>query len=212
MINRPHTLQHKPIFRRLAGPITEVFDSGTAAQNEFLLNSAWQHQQNGYSVTDLVYVGGMLAGYVTTVMSELELDRTELPSDAPFSRIGALKLAQMAVDKRFAERGLGTMLIDLVILRGKRLSQSDLGCRYVILDALPEKVGYYERRGFVRNELTQKKREKRARTSDVPVSMRFDLREPGAERVAGSPTSLRARFVNAVTEIRRFVRDSFGRN
>ncbi|HEY0023037.1 MAG TPA: hypothetical protein VGB24_09005 [Longimicrobium sp.] len=55
-----------------------------------------------------------------------------------------------------------------------------VACRYVVLDARPELVGWYERQGFVINKVEQRAREEAAArrgASSIPVSMRFDLRE-----------------------------------
>ena len=98
---------HKLKFHQLDGPVKDGFDCGEAEQNKFLLEDAWTQQCEGYSRTHLAYVGGMLCGYVTLVSSEIILDKKERPETTKFSRLPALKLAQMGVDKRFAGHGLG---------------------------------------------------------------------------------------------------------
>jgi len=126
----------------------------------------------------------MLAGYVTLVMSEIELSRSERPSSVPFARIGALKVAQMAVDTKFQRQGLGKLILDFAVLRAQHLAAAHVGCRYVILDANPSKVKFYSSYGFLQSERAQTEKRARAkrarRDPDLEsVIMLFDVRAPG---------------------------------
>ena len=116
-----------PTFRKLDGSVTDHFDCGENDQNKFLRESAWPDQKQGWSVTYLAYVKGMLAGYVALSNDALELTKRERPTDAPYGRIGAVKIVQLGVDRRFQRHGLGEMLLDFAIslcqasVRGIRL-------------------------------------------------------------------------------------------
>jgi hypothetical protein len=64
-----------------------------------------------------------------------------------------------------------------------------MGCRYVILDAQPELVPWYEKQGFLINSATQRKRIEQWPASErdpatLNVSMRFDLLAPAQRRDA----------------------------
>jgi len=58
-----------------------------------------------------------------------------------------------------------------------------IGCRLMTLDALPSAISYYEKLGFIRNKLANKRSKKTddkktkpmATDISVPVSMRLDL-------------------------------------
>jgi len=58
-----------------------------------------------------------------------------------------------------------------------------IGCRLMTLDALPSAISYYEKLGFIRNKLANKRSKKTdhkktkpmATGISVPVSMRLDL-------------------------------------
>ena len=66
-----------------------------------------------------------------------------------------------------------------VIALAIELSQR-AGCRYVTLDAKPHLVDWYRSLGFEINQLKQKQRLEASGTrnpDEIPVSMRFDLRE-----------------------------------
>jgi hypothetical protein len=126
----------------------------------------------------------MLAGYVTLVMSEIELSGSERPASVPFARIGALKVAQMGVETQFQRQGLGKLLLDFAVLRAQYLAAGHVGCRYVILDAKPSKVKFYTAYGFIQSERAQTEKRARAkkarRDPDLEsVIMLFDVRAPG---------------------------------
>ncbi|HET7229592.1 MAG TPA: GNAT family N-acetyltransferase [Longimicrobium sp.] len=92
-----------------------------------------------------------------------------------------MKIAQLAVDRRFAGQGLGTWLIWYTAALVHELRHR-VGCRILSLDAKPDTATWYERHGFERNVLEQIDRENRARSEGrdparLGISMRFDLHE-----------------------------------
>lgn len=186
----PHSAGHTPHklkFHALDCPVNEAFDCGAAEQNDFLHKQAWYQQREGFSRTYLAYVGGMMCGYVTLTPSEIRLSRKERPETALFSRIGAMKLAQMGVDTRFAGHGIGSELVAFALIHARRIAQR-AGGRFVILDAKPHLVAFYAKCGFVVNETAQAERVAEAAKSgrkdiDIAISMRFDLFRPGASEL-----------------------------
>jgi GNAT superfamily N-acetyltransferase len=159
------------------------FDCGREMQNDFLYRHAWEDQQAGASVTRLFLLNGMLAGYATVAMDSLVLTRPERDPELRFATVGAMKLAQLGVDLRFAGRGLGTLIVAYAIRLARDLS-ARVGCRYLTLDAQPDLVGWYTAFGFVPNKTMQERRIQdatahRRPVEDLAVSMRFDLRAPG---------------------------------
>lgn len=95
--------------------------------------------------------------------------------------VPALKIAQLAVDRRFAGYGLGKFLVSLAV-EFARDTRTSMGCRFITLDAEPALIGWYESIGFHRNLEEQLSRTRLALESgrdisSLPVSMRFDLRE-----------------------------------
>jgi len=178
---------HKLKFHALDGPFSDRFDCGAGEQNLFLTKHAWEQQREGYSRTFIAYVGGIACGYVTIAPSEIRLSRKERPETALFSRVSAIKLAQMGVDIRYAGYGIGQEIVAFALLQARRVSQR-IGGRYVILDAKPALVGFYGKSGFVVNDTAQAERvaeaQKSGRTeAEIAVSMRFDLFRPGAREL-----------------------------
>jgi GNAT superfamily N-acetyltransferase len=168
--------------RPLSGNPPPGFDCGSAEQNAFLYERAWNDTRCGITVTHLLYVKGMLAAYVTVMTGRIALGSRERPRGVVYGLAPAVKIAQLGVDRRFAGCGLGKLLVAYAVQMATMFRRR-IGCRYVTLDAQTEElVGWYEAQGFVRNKEEQKLRvtnaERRGRAPDgVPVSLRFDLRE-----------------------------------
>jgi predicted N-acetyltransferase YhbS len=57
-------------------------------------------------------------------------------------------LARLAVDRRFAGKGLGHALISEAFRITLRVA-NEVGCRYIITDAYPHRIEWYAKYGFV---------------------------------------------------------------
>lgn len=162
----------------LAGEPPPGFDCGRETQNRFLYECAWRDQQERVSSTWLYYAKGLFIAYATVCLDAIPLGTREKPRTIRYKYIGALKLAQLGVDRRFHGSGLGTEVV-ADILDGARQAPVRFTCRYVTVDAQPDLVGWYGRRGFVINKLLQKQRLEavagKRDPADLAVSMRFDL-------------------------------------
>lgn len=174
-MHAPHGLSR----RKLEGVPPSGFDCGRESQTRFLYGYAWHDQRQRVSTTYLYLVAEMVAAYATVCMDAIPLGRRERPSAIRYQDIAALKLAQLGVDRVFQGRGYGAMAVASVIALAIELSQR-AGCRYVTLDAKPHLVDWYRSLGFEINQLKQKQRLEASGTrnpDEIPVSMRFDLRE-----------------------------------
>lgn len=170
----------------LDGAPPDGFDCGVEDYNRFLYQRAWRDVKSGISVTHLLFVSGVPAAFVTMMMDRVVLGPREKPRGVSYRYVSALKLAQLAVDLRFARQGLGRFMVAYVIQYARAL-RGLVGCRLVTLDAEPELVAWYASMGFLRNQEEQRYREAFARERGqpldaLPVSMRFDLRATREER------------------------------
>jgi GNAT superfamily N-acetyltransferase len=167
--------------RTLDGPPPSGFDCGAADQNEYLYLRAWRDACHGISVTHMLYIKGIPAGYVTLLSDRIQLGPKEKPKGVTYQFVPAMKIGQLGVDRRFAGLGLGRYLVGFAIQLALQF-RGVIGCRYLTLDAEPHLIGWYESQGFKRNLEEQRFRlalaEARNRTVDeLAVSMRFDLRD-----------------------------------
>jgi GNAT superfamily N-acetyltransferase len=175
----------------LAAPVTEPFDCGREDQTRFLREHAWDHQLAGFSQTYILRAGSKLAGFITLALSEVALEPGEKPAGAPVATLPAVKLVQMGIATEYQGRGLGQELFAFAVRVAIRTGEQ-VGCRYLILDSVPENVEFYRSKcGCVVNEGVLKTRRNREKSQNrdpdkVNQSMRFDLREPGKL----NPTSL----------------------
>ena len=157
------------------------FDCGRQAQNAFLYNRAWRDAKAAMSVTHLLFINDVLAGFVTLLADGITLSRAERPRGVMWRIAPAMKIGQLAVDRQFAGKGLGMALIKYAIQFSINV-RSGFGCRFITLDAEPELLAWYRKLGFVQNLEAQDYRIELARRSGrdleaLPISMRYDLRE-----------------------------------
>lgn len=83
------------------------------------------------------------------------------PCDFPL-----ILLARLAVDRRFAGRGLGHALISEALRISRRVAD-EVGCRCIITDSYRDRISWYAKYGFVPLEGT---------AEDGPQRMFLDLR------------------------------------
>jgi GNAT superfamily N-acetyltransferase len=132
----------------------ENFDCGDDALNNYLKRHAWTNQQK--SSIGVSYVAldedapRTVLGYFTLAMASVPRDmfpkkyvRGLPPYDLPL-----ILLARLAVDRRFAGRGLGHALISEALRISLRVAD-EVGCRSIITDAYRDRVSWYARYGFV---------------------------------------------------------------
>lgn len=165
--------------RKLDGVPPPGFDCLRDAQNRFFYEGAWPEQRQRLTTTYVYYAGDAPAAYMAVCMDGVQLGTREKPRALHYRNIAALKLAQLGVDQAYQGQGIASSIIVQVIKLALDEAQR-VGCRYVTLDAHPDLVGWYQSLGFEINKAMQKQRISAAAgrdPSEIPVSMRFDLRE-----------------------------------
>jgi GNAT superfamily N-acetyltransferase len=161
---------------------TEGFDCGDEPLNNYLRRYAWINQQK--SSIGVTYVAvdkaapGVVLGYFTLVASSISRDRLpkKLVRGLPSYDLPLILLARLAVDKRFAGRGLGRALL-AEAFRIALWVADEIGCRCIITDAYRDKIGWYAKYGFVPIE---------GASEDGPQKMFLDLRTIRAAMQTGS--------------------------
>ena len=131
------------------------FDCGDDRLNNYLKRHAWQNQQK--SSIGVTYVAldeaapRSVVGYFTLAMASVprEAFPKKYVRGLPPYELPLILLARLAVDRRFAGKGLGHALISEALKIALRVAD-DVGCRCIITDAYREAIGWYARYGFVR--------------------------------------------------------------
>ncbi|HEY5241628.1 MAG TPA: GNAT family N-acetyltransferase [Polyangiaceae bacterium] len=143
-------------FRRLlASDLVDGFDAGTddgeVRLTTFFRSYAQQNQKRRQSATWVAADRVSIAGYVTLCPgSASPQSLTELVRGLPRNAVAVLVLARMATDARYRGQGVGSAMVDrVVMLRADHLA-SEHGCVGVFTDAKPGAVGFYEKKAFHR--------------------------------------------------------------
>ena len=132
----------------------ENFDCGDDALNNYLKRHAWANQEKSSIGVSYVAVD---EGAPRTVLGYFTLAMASVPGDAfpkkyvrglPPYDLPLILLARLAVDRRFAGRGLGHALISEALRISLRVAD-EVGCRCIITDAYRDRVNWYARYGFV---------------------------------------------------------------
>ncbi len=132
----------------------ENFDCGDEPLNNYLRRHAWSNQEkSSIGVTHVAVDEGApraVLGYFTLAMASVPRDA--LPKryvrGLPRYDLPLILLARLAVDRRFAGRGLGHALISEAFRISLRVSD-EVGCRCIVTDAYPDRVSWYAKYGFV---------------------------------------------------------------
>jgi GNAT superfamily N-acetyltransferase len=132
----------------------ESFDCGDEPLNNYLKRHAWNNQRK--ASIGVTYVAleesasRTVLGYFTLATSSIPRDRLPQkyvrglpPYDLPL-----VLLARLAVDRRFAGKGLGHALISEAFSITLRVA-NEVGCRYIITDAYPHRIEWYAKYGFI---------------------------------------------------------------
>jgi GNAT superfamily N-acetyltransferase len=151
---------------------TESFDCGDEPLNNYLRQHAWNNQLK--SLIGVTYVAveeaapGAVLGYFTLAASSIPRDRLpkKFVRGLPPYDLPLILLARLAVDKRFANRGLGRALLAEAFRIALQVAD-EIGCRCIVTDAYRDKVSWYTKYGFIPIE---------SASEDGPQKMFLDLR------------------------------------
>ena len=136
------------------------FECGDEPLDNYLKRHAWTNQEKSLIGVSYVAVDEgaphAVLGYFTLAMASVPRDafpkkhvRGLPPYDLPL-----ILLARLAVDRRFARRGIGHALISEAFRISLRVA-NEIGCRCIITDAYPDRISWYARYGFVPIEGSQ---------------------------------------------------------
>jgi GNAT superfamily N-acetyltransferase len=132
----------------------ENFDCGDDPLNNYLKRHAWTNQEKiSIGVTYVAIDEGaprVVLGYFTLAMASVprETFPKKYVRGLPHYDLPLVLMARLAVERRFAGRGLGRALISEA-LRVSLRAADEVGCRCIVTDAYRDRIGWYARYGFV---------------------------------------------------------------
>ena len=128
------------------------FTCGDPELDGYLKRFARQHAETKVSRTYVAVNGAAILGYYSLAMSAIRRDQlpSRYQSRFPNYPLPVARLARLAVDHRYQNRGLGELLLADALSRCLRLSE-EIGMVGVVVDAKHEHARrYYERFEFER--------------------------------------------------------------
>ncbi|MCK9581179.1 MAG: GNAT family N-acetyltransferase [Methanoregula sp.] len=129
---------------------------GSIPLQNFLTHHALDNQKKKLSSTWIIVKKSdpeIPLGYFSLACASIDvndLDAVDLKGCPIFERFPALLIGKFAVDDRYQNTGLGTLLMDYVYAITIRLS-GITGCRYLIVESKPTSTWFYEEKcNFIR--------------------------------------------------------------
>lgn len=164
------------------------FDCGKPDMNEYLTDgSARDDAKANYSRTYVAHHEGHFVGYVSLLTDAIRLTtRERKPTGVRYPSAPAVKIGRLARCLSVRKQGVGFHLLQFAIGKARVEIVEGFGCRWLTLDSHLDKVDWYAKKGFSRNDAeriaAKNRRYEHNKTSlDKPlatVSMRFDLYVP----------------------------------
>ena len=124
------------------------FESRTADLNDFLKEDALENQKELVNKTFLCCRFNQLVGYITFTTDIIEKEEVQKEGRirVPYKEYPAIKIARLAVDKKYERKGVGGFLLLAAVGKALKISD-DVGCRFITVDSKQDSIGFYEKRG-----------------------------------------------------------------
>ena len=125
-----------------------LFESRTADLNAFLKEDALENQKELINKTFLCYHFNQLVGYITFTTDIIEKEEVQKEGRirVPYKEYPAIKIARLAVDKKYERKGVGGFLLLAAVGKALKIS-AEVGCRFITVDSKQDSIGFYEKRG-----------------------------------------------------------------
>lgn len=127
-------------------PVLDEFNCGNGSINGQI--------RDGYYISLLkqayayeVCIGKQVIGYYRISITPLIYEDESYYIESVGNGYSAIKLDYLAIDREYQDRGNGTAVLKYITKQTEKYSES-LPIRFLTLDALREKVSWYEKRGF----------------------------------------------------------------
>jgi len=146
------------------------FNCGDTEMNQFLKEESFEEQKRGLNSTILLYYKGELAAFCSICCDSITLspEERETAGQLPPYKNPAIKLARLGRDIQYKKYGFGEKPVDYVKDLALNLCESQLGVRFITVDAYCNKVDFYRNLDFTENQRLQTNKRS-------TVSMRADI-------------------------------------
>lgn len=125
------------------------FDSGIKELNDYFVNYALFNDINNIGKTFILYDDNNLIGFYT--LSNASISINEIPdtykSKLPKYPIPCIRIARLAIDKKYQNKGYGRLLLKDAFIKTLAISKKS-GLCFVVVDSKPSSKNYYKKFGF----------------------------------------------------------------
>ncbi len=119
---------------------------------KFIINEAEEFDRQLIAKTFVATVNDRVVGFISTTCSEVKIEDSSTDAvDSPINNFllkPAIKIVRFAVDRQYQGCGIGGNLLSLCMAIVLDDIVPYIGCRYLVLDARPERVDWYQSYGF----------------------------------------------------------------
>ena len=130
------------------------FDCGDEDLNDFLKKDALIQQEKKLNLTKLVICDDVIIGFVSLLTDTLliknireeriKLDlRNALNINSNNKPLPAVKIGRFALDKRYSGQGLGTHILRNVLATIKKISETNVGFRFIVVEGYAKAFNFY---------------------------------------------------------------------
>ena len=136
------------------------FNCASDALNDFLKNDALEQQESKLNLTKLVMCDDRIVAYVSLLTDTIPLkdirdedirqdikDRLSISSRK--RKIPAIKIGRLAVDERYAGKGLGSEILMSVLFNIKNIAENSVGLRFVTVEGYATAYNFYANHNFI---------------------------------------------------------------
>jgi predicted GNAT family N-acyltransferase len=161
---------------------TKPFDCGDSDLNAFLRNDAWHYFEERMAVTYILTYEENIVAYYCLLNDKVAFDTTQekerpfwnqfnrknkIPNSKRRQNYPAVKLGRLAVSSQFKDQGLGRFILNGI--KQTLLQNTDIGCRFLTVDAYQSALDFYLKNEFRHISLLDEEEDTRL--------MYYDLKE-----------------------------------
>ncbi|MBI2145973.1 GNAT family N-acetyltransferase [Candidatus Woesearchaeota archaeon] len=158
---RPPLIKLEELHIEIINPFHSVayFKSYEQELVDFLIEDAFDNQKKQISITYLWFLKSNkeLIAYVTVLADAIslqgEIKEYFKQKGIPYKSLPALKIGRLCVSDRYLGRGIGTLMIEFVLVLAQKISK-EIGLRFITTDAkrnanpTRDSIHFYKKFGF----------------------------------------------------------------
>lgn len=134
------------------------FDCGDLDLNDFIKNEALKEQNKKLNITYLITINNEIIGYFSLLTDKIEIKyikneeiKKNILSDLKnqYKTIPSVKIGRLAIDKKYAKQGIGTLILKNIIYSLDEISKKEIGFRLITVEGYVEAYHFYTTNNFV---------------------------------------------------------------